>query len=189
MEIRITYTFAFDSQKQGDGWQRWPLVSNKHRMRSVCKVVLCRLSTVPVLYQSCTSMYRQLIHLLCHQLWVETMVMHQNCNCKYLHTEIIDICARFHWPVHGLYKNSHIVGTVIASMEWGQDPWYRHCIHTMYGVWYSALVLWHRTLPSCCPQHWTLSPSSHACELSLLHFDWYYLVPSDSNCLFLNSIG
>src|SRR5882762_11977857 len=58
--------------------------------------VRIRVSTVPVPYHSRTSVYGQLIRLLCHQLWVETIVMHQNCNGKRLQTEIVDIRARFH---------------------------------------------------------------------------------------------
>ena len=58
--------------------------------------VRVRVSTVPVPSHSRTSVYGQLIRLLCHQLWMETIVMHQNCNGKYLHTEIIDIRERFH---------------------------------------------------------------------------------------------
>ena len=63
-----------------------------------------------------TSVYGQCLHPLCHQLWLETMVTHQNCNGKHIQAEIDDIRARFCWPVHRPYKNGRIFGSPIVSI-------------------------------------------------------------------------
>ena len=72
-----------------------------------------------------TSAYGQCLHpLVCHQLWLETMVMHQNCKGKHIQTEVDDICSRFRWHVHRLYKNSCICGSLIALItEMGPVIW------------------------------------------------------------------
>ena len=41
-----------------------------------------------------TSIYGQRVHPLCHQLWLKSMVIHQNCKGKHIQTEIEDIRAR-----------------------------------------------------------------------------------------------